>query len=149
MEFAALLLQAVLWCQLLVVGLSVCQWLVSGSCCFFFHLQSYSLPYEAKGVCRDSSTEYLVGNRCCSKCHPGKMTCWSMMWWCVFKCLNVLVLTMWHVLISIQGPERRVIAPAWKIRCAYRVLRECTPKTWIISQTASHAANVKKVGVLL
>ncbi|XP_060766868.1 tumor necrosis factor receptor superfamily member 1B [Neoarius graeffei] len=33
--------------------------------------KSYSLPYVADGKCRDSYTEYMVENRCCSKCSPG------------------------------------------------------------------------------
>ncbi|TSU49997.1 Tumor necrosis factor receptor superfamily member 1B [Bagarius yarrelli] len=41
------------------------------SCRFLFHPQSYSLPYQSTGECRNRSTEYLSNNLCCSKCKPG------------------------------------------------------------------------------
>lgn len=110
----------------------------------FFHLQSYSLPYEINGACRDRSTEYKVKSFCCSKCKPGKMMRDVMM------CLNAeMFWCLLGVLILIQEPERREIVPARKIRCVCRVLMECTRRTWIITQTASHALDAMKVGIFL
>lgn len=110
----------------------------------FFHLQSYSLPYEINGACRDRSTEYKVKSFCCSKCKPGKMMRDVMM------CLNAeMFWCLLGVLILIQELERREIVPARKIRCVCRVLMECTRRTWIITQTASHALDAMKVGIFL
>lgn len=61
--------------------LSVCVDFTVWSMLFVFHLQSYSLPYGSTGVCKDTKTEFLHNNLCCSKCRPGRRACWCMMWW--------------------------------------------------------------------
>lgn len=122
-------------------------------CCFFFFFLFVCSPIRCRMKRTDRAGTALpnTGSETTAAANAAPVRRHAdacVMSWCVFQCWNVLVLIMWHVLISsIQEPEKWPTAPARRTRCVRFVQLGCI-QAWIITRTASHAANAKRVGVL-